>query len=295
MVLVCERATPSLAASRSVRQCCAQQRLCFRQNIACNHLARLNRRGVLQSRPSGSDRRCPAVRAGDWAPPTVADTKKKFYETFRKPVPGLYNNVIQELLVQQHIMRYNRKYRYDEVFALGFVSVFDQVLEGLPDGDRENLFKAYLSSLDEDPSKYRQDAERLESLAKELSSPSDLKPATEGTELQKVLGGIAERAQGGTDFLYTKFFAIGLFRLLELTGGKDPKALETLVSTMSVSGEAVNRDLMTYKGVLSKLSAAKDMMKEMLERERRKRAEREAEKQGAGAKAKEPAENVVTS
>jgi len=45
----------------------------------------------------------------------VADTKKKFYETFRKPIPGLYNNVIQELLVQQHIMRYNRKYRYDEV------------------------------------------------------------------------------------------------------------------------------------------------------------------------------------
>ena len=42
------------------------------------------------------------------------------------------------------------------MFALGFVSVFDQVLEGLPDGDRENLFKAYLSSLDENPSKYRQ-------------------------------------------------------------------------------------------------------------------------------------------
>ena len=51
----------------------------------------------------------------DWSPPTVADTKKTFYETFRKPVPGLYNNVIQELLVQQHIMRYNKKYRYDEV------------------------------------------------------------------------------------------------------------------------------------------------------------------------------------
>lgn len=54
----------------------------------------------------------------DWNPPTVADTKKRFYETFRKPIPGLYNNVIQELLVQQHIMRYNRKYRYDEVRAL---------------------------------------------------------------------------------------------------------------------------------------------------------------------------------
>ncbi len=50
------------------------------------------------------------------------------------------------------------------------------------------------------------------------------------------------------------------------------------------------------QGVLSKLSAAKDMMKEMLERERRKRAERDAEKsKDADAKAKEPAENVVSS
>ena len=55
-------------------------------------------------------------------------------------------------------------------------------------------------------------------MAKDLSSPADLKPAAEGTELQSLLGNIAERAQGGTDFLYTKFFAIGLFRLLELTG-----------------------------------------------------------------------------
>ena len=45
----------------------------------------------------------------------MADTKRKFYETFRKPVPGIYNNVIQELLVQHHIMRYNKKYQYDEV------------------------------------------------------------------------------------------------------------------------------------------------------------------------------------
>ncbi len=67
-----------------------------------------------------------------------------------------------------------------------------------------------------------QDAERLEGLAKSLGSSSELKPSTEGSDLQKLLGGIAERAKGGTDFLYTKFFAIGLFRLLELTGALLP-------------------------------------------------------------------------
>lgn len=91
-----------------------------------------------------------------------------------------------------------------------------------------------------------QDAEKLESLAKELSGPAGLKPDAEGGELQKKLAAIAERASKG-DFLYTKFFAIGLFRLLEITGAKDPKALETLVSAINIPGESVNRDLMTYK------------------------------------------------
>lgn len=38
-----------------------------------------------------------------------------------------------------------------------------------------------------------------------------------------------------------------LGRLLELTGAKDPKALETLVKSVGVRAELVNRDLLTYK------------------------------------------------
>jgi hypothetical protein len=91
-----------------------------------------------------------------------------------------------------------------------------------------------------------QDAEKMESLAQALGGPSELKPNAEGGELQKSLAVIAERAGKG-EFLYTKFFAIGLFRLLEITGAKDPKALETLVTAMNIPMESVNRDLMTYK------------------------------------------------
>lgn len=54
-------------------------------------------------------------------------------------------------------------------------------------------------------------------MASELSDPSDLTPSTDGNEVQKLLGSIADRAKEDK-FLYTKFFAIGLFRLLELTG-----------------------------------------------------------------------------
>lgn len=59
-----------------------------------------------------------------------------------------------------------------------------------------------------------------------------------------------------------------------VAGAKDPKALETLVKSMNVKTESVNRDLTAYKGILSKLNAAKELMAELMAREKRKQEER---------------------
>eukprot|EP00891_Asterochloris_glomerata_P003171 jgi/Astpho2/3171/Aster-05704 len=215
--------------------------------------------------------------AASWSPPTVSDTKAAFYENFKKPIPPIYNTVIQELLVQQHLMRWNKNYQFDEVFALGFVSVFDQILEGLPEPITQEVFKAYVDALQEDPQQFRSGAERVEAWTKELSSSADLKPDANGSDIQKMLAGVASRSQE-KKFSYNKFFAIGLFRMLELTGAKDPKALKALVESVHINLTTVNRDLTSYKGILSKLSAAKELMAELTQRERRKQAERDAEK-----------------
>ena len=74
----------------------------------------------------------------------------------------------------------------------------------------------------------------------------DLKPVADGSEGQQALAGVAERAATGKA-LYSKFLAIGLFRLLELVGVKDPKGLEGLVKSINLRPELVNRDLLTYK------------------------------------------------
>ena len=57
-------------------------------------------------------------------------------------------------------------------------------------------------------------------------------------------------------------------------GAKDPKALKALVEGVHINLTTVNRDLTSYKGILSKLSAAKELMAELTQRERRKQAER---------------------
>lgn len=209
-------------------------------------------------------------------------------QKFNKPLPAIYSTVVMELLVQQHLFRWNSSYKYNAISALGICSVFDQILGGLPEAERNAVFESFIGALQEDPKQYRADAERLEAWAKSVSSPSDVTPAADGGDGQKALAAVAEGVKAN-DFLYTKFFAVGLFRMLELAGGKDPKALGAVVAALGIPQERVNADLLTYKGVLSKLQAAKEIMKEFMEREKKKAAERLAAKQAGSDNSAAPA------
>lgn len=42
-----------------------------------------------------------------------------------------------------------------QVYALGFVSVFDQILDGFDAGEKDKIFTAYVRALGEDPAQYR--------------------------------------------------------------------------------------------------------------------------------------------
>lgn len=50
------------------------------------------------------------------------------------------------------------------------------------------------------------------------------------------------------------------------------------MNSLGVRVERVNSDLLMYKGILSKMSAAKELMEEMMAREKKKQAERDAGK-----------------
>jgi hypothetical protein len=78
--------------------------------------------------------------------------------------------------------------------------------------------------------------------------------------------------------VYSRFVAIGLFRLLELAGAMEPAALSKLVEASGAPAAKVTTDLAIYKSLLSKLAAAKEMIAELLTRERSKAAARDAEK-----------------
>eukprot|EP00250_Pteridium_aquilinum_P029618 c39849_g1_i1 orf=238-1137(+) len=251
----------------------------------CNEVAlsSVHARGPAAAAASYRPVRC---MAATYSVPTVADTKTAFLNKFRKPVPSIYNNVIQELIVQQHLMRYNQTYKYDAVFALGFVTVYDQLMDGYPsEADREAIFKAYVEALNEDPEQYRKDAKRLEEWASSKTAETIVSFKSAEGEVESILKDISERAADGK-FHYSRFFAIGLFRLLERANATDPTVLEQLSKELNVSKLSVDRDLDVYRNLLSKLVQAKELLKEYVEREKAKQAQREANSKSSEAVAK---------
>ncbi|KAF7140036.1 hypothetical protein RHSIM_Rhsim06G0153100 [Rhododendron simsii] len=245
--------------------------------------------------------------------PTVAETKSNFLNAYKRPIPSIYNTVLQELIVQHHLMRYKRTHRYDAVFALGFVTVFDQLMEGYPsDEDREAIFQSYIRALKEDPDIYRNDAKKLEEWASAQNASSLVSFSSREGEVEGMLKDIAERARGDGSFSYSRFFAIGLFRLLELSNATEPTVLEQvydlsgklltmewlphylifkhsitrLCAALNINKRSVDRDLDVYRNLLSKLVQAKELLKEYVDREKKKREERVESQKASEAVAK---------
>ncbi|RVW37648.1 Protein thylakoid formation 1, chloroplastic [Vitis vinifera] len=217
--------------------------------------------GVRSSSSSSSSRMVVQCMSSVTDVPTVSETKMNFLKNYKRPIPSIYNTLLQELMVQQHLMRYKRTYRYDAVFALGFVTVYDQLMDGYPsDEDRDIIFQVYIKALREDPEQYRKDAQMLEEWARSQTASSLVEFSSKEGEVEGILKDIAERAGG-------KVFS-------QLSSQLCSSKFEKLCAAFNISKRSVDRDLDVYRNLLTKLVQAKELLKEYVDREKKKREER---------------------
>ncbi len=217
---------------------------------------------------------------------TVSDTKRAFYNTHTRPINSVYRRVVEELMVEMHLLSVNGDFQYDPIYALGVVTAFDRFMQGYsPETDQESIFKALIQALEEDPQRYRAEAKRLEELTQNLSSQELLVWAAEAAnnaeaqDLQSYFHKIATNPK----FKYSRLFAIGLYTLLELTNPsllEDKEATEQtlgqLASGLNLPQEKLVKDLELYRSNLEKLQQARIVMEEMTQAERKKREQRAA-------------------
>lgn len=232
---------------------------------------------------------------------TVSDTKRTFYTLHTRPINTIYRRVVEELMVEMHLLSVNADFSYDPIYALGVVTAFERFMQGYqPERDKESIFNTLCQAVEDDPQRYRQDAERLGALAKSLSAKELIAWLSGGTRLDGT-GDLQEQIQAianNPSFKYSRLFAIGVFSLLELADSnlvKDDKqrveALKQVAAALHLSEEKLNKDLELYRANLEKIAQALIVMGDLLSADRKKRKQ---QNQQQGTPAGSPSSNEPT-
>lgn len=215
---------------------------------------------------------------------TVSDTKRTFYNLHTRPINTIYRRVVEELMVEMHLLSVNLDFSYNPIYALGVVTTFDRFMQGYqPEGDKESIFNALSQAVEQEPQRYRQDAERLQTLAKSLPANdliawlSQTTHLNQDPDLQVQLQAIANNP----NFKYSRLLAVGIFTLLEASDPelvKDEKqrneALKTIATGLHLSDEKLNKDLDLYRSNLDKIAQALIVLADVLSADRKKREQR---------------------
>ncbi|MDJ1182750.1 photosystem II biogenesis protein Psp29 [Roseofilum casamattae] len=222
---------------------------------------------------------------------TVSDTKRAFYTHHTRPINSIYRRVVEELMVEMHLLSVNVDFQYDPVYALGVVSSFDRFMEGyLPEADKDSIFTALCQALESDTNVYRNDATAIldeigdwsgDAVVALLSDPNEGEGAH---RLRDTIRKVSEN----TKFKYSRLFAIGLYTLIvavdaqrmEEEESRD-RALESVAQGLSLSLEKLQKDTELYRSNLEKMKQAQAVLKDMREAERKKRQERALQKEAS--------------
>ena len=222
---------------------------------------------------------------------TVADSKRAFHTAFPHVIAPLYRRLVDELLVELHLLSHQQGFQADGLFAVGLTQVFDSFSQGYrPEQQREPLFNALCAANGFEGPALRTQAEQARSGVGHHS-------------LEEVKGWLSNRGVGAPapiagllqgvvrpDFHYSRLVAVGLLSLLQSAQGSDALEAQALRSAAHEIGEAmglikdrVDKDLSLYAGNIEKMSQAVELMEETVAAERRRRERAEQERLGGSA------------
>lgn len=229
--------------------------------------------------------------------PTVSDTKRAFYAAHAHPISSIYRRVVEELLVEMHLLSVNSTFAYDPIFALGVINSYDRFMASYrPEKDRESILNAICNALSgalsQDVETFRRDAGAIADAASGVDS--DKLVGWLSGDLGEAPEVIASAVQGITSrdtFKYSRIFGIGLFTLIERTNAElaeqksdeRAKLVKPIAENLGLPSEKLNKDLDNYVASLEKMAQAKIIMEEAIEAERKKREKREQEQKDKAA------------
>ncbi|CAJ1957070.1 unnamed protein product [Cylindrotheca closterium] len=229
---------------------------------------------------------------------TVGDAFADFTKEMGLSVNALYKNMVTDIVGTTHLIVVNARFQQDAVWSLGMLTSLDLLLKNYPEpGVGEKIASALFKSVGLDEAKIRAEAKSMEEWATGKSK-EDIEKALVGEDPSSPLGAIVAGIKEDEFWMYSRYFGIGMVRIMDLVGidmDKDevyPIMEDWMKTKLGKTHLSACNDSDLYFRVKGKLDMMETMMKEIEIREKKRMAERLEAKAEAALNAAEREEKM---
>ena len=216
---------------------------------------------------------------------TVSDTKRDFYQHHTRPINSIYRRVVEELIVEMHLLSVNIDFYPDPLYYLGVCQSFEQFMSGYsPEDDKDSIFKALCQAVGGNPEEYWTQANALLNFASQKSAPELvdwLVNPTGGDNLDKIANSWRQ-SLNREKFKYSRLFAIGLYSILKKADEnlikeeeKVSNLLMPLMEKLKLSVEKLKKDWDLYASNLEKMNQMLTVLEDTMKSSQQKKLEPE--------------------
>lgn len=209
---------------------------------------------------------------------TAGEAFTEFSEILGTPINALYKGICTDLVGSLHLIVVNARFKQDPVFSLGLITVLDLILKNYPEQEtRPRIKTAVIQSVGLDQATVEAEAAALEDWARGKTK-EDVSVAMRG-EGDSTLATVSMAAQDDEWWKYSRFFGIGLVRIMDVIGVEQDMSvaydvMEEWMGCMKKPHYTACSDSDLYFAQKGKLDMMETMMKEIEIREKKRMADR---------------------
>ena len=196
---------------------------------------------------------------------TIEDSKRAFLRSFNYVIPPLYRRVVDELLVELHLLSHKKYFKQNLLISIGIKTVFETFTRGYrPEQHLPLLFDALCKSGGVDSTRIKGHYKKIE---------NEINPKT----IEGLIDFLSkENLELKDGVSYERLMAIGLYQIIvESKLAHDPeqilKHIFEISDKIQLPKERVEKDIKIYISNIERLNQAVELMKEATLSEQRKK------------------------